>query len=356
MPTPSYAPGTAPITVKPGATTSMDDLAPGSITVGPQGAKPSVVPTITPQGPPITPEQQAKIDKINARTQRRVGDINQDVQNIQNPQQQSQNQNASLDERLANLPTSGYTKFGTGFPNVQQRLAYLLNSGQQDAVDQELSKLGYKKGGELRKFMKQYAGGGPGTSPATNLGNFLDESDQLLADQGPIDPDTGLPIESSLDKPTSDTTMMKVFDDAYNAPGAIPKAGKKDNRFFKDIKEAEYKFGNDNPFLAPAMMAGLDALAGTAQNRDANQKERELRGRLAFDQIGFKVPQTSGSQGDWTVNEGYMRPNDMVPTQFTGAGPLAQMGGGFNEGDELYLDDETINAILAAGGQIEYLD
>jgi hypothetical protein len=216
-----------------------------------------------------------------------------------------------------------------------------------------------KDGGSLNRFMRQYAGGGPGTSPATNLGNFLDESDQLLADQGPIDPDTGLPIESSLDKPTSNATMMEVFDDAYNAPGAIPKVGKpgkKDNRFFKNIKEAEYKFGNDNKFLAPAMMAGLDALAGTAQNRDANQKERDLRGRLAFDQIGFKVPQTSGSQGDWTVNEGYIRPNDMVPTQFTGAGPLAQMGGSFNEGDELYLDDDTINAILAAGGQIEYLD
>jgi hypothetical protein len=311
---------------------------------------------VVPQNAPLTPEQQAKIDKINARTQRRVGDINQDIQNIQSQQQQQpQDQKLSLEQRLANLPTSGYTKYNAGYPNVQQRLAYLLSSGQTDAVDRELSALGYKKGGELRKFIRKYDNGGPGTTSATDWQNMFktafDDSDIQLADQGPIDPDTGSPVESTIGQPTTDADRLKIFDSVYynREKPATPK-------IFKNIKEAKYKFGKDNPFLAPAMMAGLDTLAGVAQNRDAAQKERELRNRLAFDQIGFKVPQTSGSQGDWTVNEGYVRPNDMVSVQFTGAGPMAAMGGSFNEGDELYLDDDTINAILAMGGEIEYLD
>ena len=339
---------------------------PGSQPVTPPGATgQSVVPSITPSAAPsVVPQNPATgpLDLSNYLPSLQYLDPNSPMrqQIVQQGMQQAPSQNAQSNAAPDMTP-----------PNLQPNTPVQGADGNwytvgkdgkvHKSMDKETSRKmsNYANGGSLNRFMRQYAGGGPGTSPATNLGNFLDESDQLLADQGPIDPDTGLPIESSLDKPTSDATMMQVFDDAYNAPGAIPKVGKpgkKDNRFFKNIKEAEYKFGKKNEFLAPAMMAGLDALAGTAQNRDANQKERDLRGRLAFDQIGFKVPQTSGSQGDWTVNEGYMRPNDMVPTQFTGAGPLAQMGGSFNEGDELYLDDDTINAILAAGGQIEYLD
>lgn len=312
---------------------------PGSqpVQVGPQSAPPSVVPSVVPQNAATVP-----LDLSNYMPALQYLDPNSPMRQ----QIQAQGIQPSM------VPSNQQR---VDFSNYQPR----TNTPEMEAAWRDyMTKniVGKKNGGSLNKFIKQYAGGGPGTTPAVNMLNFADESDQLLADQGPIDPDTGLPIESSLDKPMTDAERMKVFDDAYNFPGAIPKPAKKDNRFFKNIKEAKYKFKDYNPFLAPAMMAGLDTLAGVAQNRDAAQKEKELRGRLAFDQIGFKTPQTSGSQGDWTFNEGYMRPNDMVPVQFTGAGPLAQMGGSLNEGDELYLDDETINAILAAGGQIEYLD
>jgi hypothetical protein len=46
----------------------------------------------------------------------------------------------------------------------------------------------------------------------------------------------------------------------------------------------------------------------------------------------------------------------MVPTQFTGAGRQMQWGGAYSEGDELYLDEDAIQAFLAAGGQLDYLD
>jgi len=352
---------------------------PGSQPVTPPGATgQSVVPSITPSAvPSVVPQNPAtgsqwpwsylpSLQYLDPNSPMRQQLMQQGMQNPQaaaGPNvQTSQDQQSYSPELLNSNPAGSIVQGEDGNFYFKDANGQVHSSNNQNSLTQKRDGMGLtgkKRGGSLNKFMRQYSGGGPGTTPAVNMLNFADESDQLLADQGPIDPDTGLPIESSLDKPNTDAERMRVFDDAYNRPGAIPdvgKTGKKDNRFFKNIKEAEYKFGNDNKFLAPAMMAGLDALAGTAQNRDADQKERDLRGRLAFDQIGLKTPQTSGSQGDWTSNEGYIRPNDNVAVQFTGAGPLAQMGGGFNEGDELYLDDDTINAILAAGGEIEYLD
>ena len=326
-----------------GPTISMDDVASGTK---------SVVPEAT-----LTDRQKRRIDAINERTKKKVGNINDKYNTlVTEDANESLSEADKIRQRLSQMPQTGYTDRGNvGVANARQNVNYLLDAGLLDEAMQRLKGYGYAKGGALNKFIKQYAGGGPGTSPATNLYNFTDEADQLLADQGPIDPDTGLPIESPFDQPLmTDADRVRIFDSVYY-DNPKPSEEKK-NKMYTNIKEAKYKFGKDNPFFAPTVLAGLEGLAGAAQNKDARQKEKELRGRLAFDQIGFEVPQTSGSQGDWTVNEGYIRPNDMVPVQFTGAGPLAQMGGSLNEGDELYLDDETINAILAAGGQIEYLD
>ena len=125
-----------------------------------------------------------------------------------------------------------------------------------------------------------------------------------------------------------------------------------------DSFTAKYdKNKKNNPFFAPTMLAGLETIAGAAQNADAKKKENQLRGKLSYDQIYSANPETSGNRGDWTFNEGYMRPNDMVPTQFTGNGmQTAQWGGAYAEGDELYLDEDAIQAFLQAGGQLDYLD
>lgn len=295
---------TIPGTTKTASTTATGDLVPGGVQVNQQ--------QIVPETAGLTQRQREKIEKINQRTKRKVSDIEADSRNaVQGAGAPELSEVDKIRQRLSQMPQSGYTTRGNvGVENARQNVNYLIDAGYINDAMQRLQGYGYANGGALSKFIKQYGGNS----------------------QAPVDPDSGLPIESNLDK---------ISDN---------------NKLYTNIKEAKYKFGQSNPFLAPAMMAGLDTLAGVAQNRDAAQKEKELRGRLAFDQIGFKVPQTSGSQGDWTFNEGYMRPNDMVPVQFQGAGPLAQMGGALNEGDELYLDDETINAILAAGGQIEYLD
>lgn len=135
----------------------------------------------------------------------------------------------------------------------------------------------------------------------------------------------------------------------YGEPLTVDTAG--------DKYTAKYdKNKKNNPFFAPAVLAGLNTLAGAAENADARKKEKQLRNKLSYDQIYSANPETSGSRGDWTFNEGYMRPNDLVVTQFTGSGRQMQWGGAYSEGDELYLDEDAIQAFLAAGGQLDYLD
>jgi hypothetical protein len=68
--------------------------------------------------------------------------------------------------------------------------------------------------------------------------------------------------------------------------------------------------------------------------------------------------QSSGSRGDYD-DKGNFRPDDRVPVVRSGynfQSNYAARGGEMSEGDEMYLDEDTINAILAAGGQVEYLD
>jgi hypothetical protein len=124
-------------------------------------------------------------------------------------------------------------------------------------------------------------------------------------------------------------------------------------------KHMDYRFGKDNEFLAPGIMAGLDALGDVAASGEANAMTRKAMGKFGADQVMTAMPETSGSRGRHTFNEGYQNPNENVPTQFQGynfKSNYAADGGEMSEGDEMYLDEDTINAILAAGGQVEYLD
>jgi len=127
----------------------------------------------------------------------------------------------------------------------------------------------------------------------------------------------------------------------------------------KDMN-AEFELGKSNPFFAPAALAGLNLFAGALDNKESARKERTARDKFSADQIFATMPGgLSGSRGSKTINEGYETPNNMVPTQFTGynnPSKFAKAGGGFSTGQEYYLDEDTIQKILAAGGEIEYLD
>jgi hypothetical protein len=123
-------------------------------------------------------------------------------------------------------------------------------------------------------------------------------------------------------------------------------------------KQIDNKHRKQNPFLVPGIMAGLDVLGGAAAFADANKMTKEAMGKFSADQTYAVLPEKSGSKGDYDPT-GMLRPNDYVPTQFQGynfQSNYAARGGEMSEGDEMYLDEDTINAILAAGGEIEYLD
>lgn len=123
-------------------------------------------------------------------------------------------------------------------------------------------------------------------------------------------------------------------------------------------KHIDYKFGKENPFLVPGIMAGLDTVAGGLADRDADRLINQSMDKFSADQVYTTMPQTSGSRGDYD-DKGNFRPNDRVPVERSGynfQSNYAARGGEMSEGDEMYLDEETINAILAAGGQVEYLD
>lgn len=261
-----------------GPVTSMNDLVPNGVEVGPQGNVPpnlstsikQTAPLQVAQQAPLTERQKRQLDRINARTQRKVGNIQNDTPG-----------------------TKASHKYGG---------QYFQPGGQNE-----------EGSGVLSNPM----------TPSPN-DNFFE---------------TGL--------------LPQQEESNYMSP-ALP--GETVIEHDKYMRAKYDKNKKNNPFFAPAMMAGLNTLAGAAQNMDAKKKENQLRSKLSYDQIYSANPQTSGNQGDWTSNEGYFRPNDMVPTQFTGNGPLMQNGGAYSEGDELYLDEDTIQAFLNAGGQLDYLD
>ena len=120
-------------------------------------------------------------------------------------------------------------------------------------------------------------------------------------------------------------------------------------------KQVDNKYGKNNPFFAPFALGALDVIGGALGNKDKKGKARD---KFSADQVYTKMNQSSGSRGDYD-DKGNFRPNDYVPVERSGynfQSNYAARGGEMSEGDEMYLDEDTINAILAAGGQIEYLD
>jgi hypothetical protein len=164
---------------------------------------------------------------------------------------------------------------------------------------------------------------------------------------------------SSSDRPAELDDYLKAF--GYKKGGTIHKFLKK----FQDAgqteeKSATYNLGKSNPFFAPFALASLNMLGKTADVDDAKDAEERARDKFSADQVFATMPGgLSGAKGDYSTNESYFRANDKVPTQFPGynnKSMMAKNGGGFKAGQEYYMDDAMIQNILAAGGEIEYLD
>ena len=185
-----------------------------------------------------------------------------------------------------------------------------------------------------------------------NLGKFLKKAQDGLTQQGVSPSRSRQDIMAGINKMMEADLAQEEEAFALSGP-ANPTTEYRDA--ITDPKTAEYKLGKkNNPFAAPAILAGMNMVAGALDNRQAMRNQEELRNRLSFDQMSTVLP---GSQGDYAFNTGAFRPDQMVPVQFTGYNnPMSQLGGAFEKDSEYYLDDNTIQAILAAGGEIEYLD
>ena len=116
-------------------------------------------------------------------------------------------------------------------------------------------------------------------------------------------------------------------------------------------------FGHYNPYEAPMMLAGLQATAGLMDRRNQRKLQGEWMGKTSADQVYTK--DFEKDRGDYTMNEGYFRPDDMVPVKNAGYNFQsfnAKMGGSYKKGGEYYLSDEEIQRIIDMGGEVEFLE
>lgn len=114
----------------------------------------------------------------------------------------------------------------------------------------------------------------------------------------------------------------------------------------------------DNESLLNFGMIGMDAITGLANGISTRKRQQKLRSKTHADQVFMPLTGNgANNRGDYSINEGYFQPNNMVPTQFQGnSGQWKKYGGSFQEGGEYYLNDADIQQILDAGGELDFID
>jgi len=271
----------------------------------------------------------------SALTPEMIAAMNQDAQRVipaEGPM--------SSQERVDNIPNMGYSPLGSvGNANVRQTANYLSSSDRPAELDAYLQSHGYKKGGTIHKFLKKFQDGSENPDDEKRRKDLL-KILQYDPDDYTGNPDINSPDQIELQDPV-DLQMQQEQTPTKKT-------------------RATYDLGKSNPFLAPFALAGLDMFAGAMNNMDAKEAEKKARDMFTADKAITVMPGgLSGAKGDYSINEGYFRAPNMVATQFPGynnKSKMAKNGGGFKAGQEYYMDDAMIQNILAAGGEIEYLD
>jgi hypothetical protein len=121
-----------------------------------------------------------------------------------------------------------------------------------------------------------------------------------------------------------------------------------------DSPEEQLRFNGINGEVAANYeMAGINKLSEYLERKQRKPYEDKLKQRQNADAVFTPVGANMNSRGDYDVNSGMFRPDQMVPIQNRG---YAKFGGGYQSGGEYFLDDNEIQQILDAGGQVEYLE
>lgn len=168
--------------------------------------------------------------------------------------------------------------------------------------------------------------------------------------QGAASPQFSTPESVGLQNKDPYTTTV-MGDPANNGPASTKAPGKWNN--FSGIAAAEGVLG---------LVRGATAFANQVQyGQDANNRKDDY---IADKQMAFAPANRIQNQGryNWTgMSNGMIDPNSMHVIQqpgqnYTMDGYYAQMGGGIPEGQEIELDEDQINEILANGGSVKFLD
>jgi hypothetical protein len=201
-------------------------------------------------------------------------------------------------------------------------------------------------------YLKHYQDAGPVTFENEYIPDSITDSvtGESVSLNTPVS--NGIPDYSSMGEKDLASTYVGNIAPVDLVPNTTQMMGEKGKGNLK------VKYGKkQNPYTKQFIGAGLDLLSAGLQNREASRNEKMFRNKMGADQVFTEMPDMS--RGDYTANEGYFRPDQQVPTQFTGynfESPYARMGGSYKKGGEYYLTQEEIDEIIAMGGQVEFLD
>lgn len=105
----------------------------------------------------------------------------------------------------------------------------------------------------------------------------------------------------------------------------------------------------------------LNFVSSGLENKDYKKFKKKLDASMLADNTFMTSPLNATNRGDYDINSGMFRPDDMVPVQFPGYAQWGgfntmAFGGDVSEGEELDLSPEEIEELRQQGYEIEYLD
>ena len=181
------------------------------------------------------------------------------------------------------------------------------------------------------------------------------------------DPMNNMPVEPLTDDMSGCTPEQKndTTSKCYCSPAA--RKNPQDKRCYEGtggLIGIDYKQRTDvdGEALVNVANAGIRGVTGMLNRRSQNNQERNAYDNLSSDNL--YAAQGTKHRGDWNDlgsmagqfrfdQEGQDRSGFSSYGKYGG---YMQVGGTYNQGDEVYMSDEDIENFMANGGQIEYLE
>lgn len=119
-----------------------------------------------------------------------------------------------------------------------------------------------------------------------------------------------------------------------------------DKTFRQNTQQFQQRNRMSGEEKALAEITGIEKLTHMLNAKDTRNKEKQLKVQTHADKAFTPVTANMTSRGDYSVNEGYFRPDQQQPSQF------AKKGGQYKANQDYYLSDKEIENLRAQGYQI----